>query len=181
MVALSADNIVTLKTSRQIKACVQKLGKEIARDYADKDLVLVGVLNGAFMFLGDLKQKIDPPPTIAFIQVESYEKTTSSRKVRIIKDLAQPIEGRDVLIVEDIIDTGHTMQYLLEHLRTRKPTSLKVCSLLFKPARNIIPVTIDYLGFKIPNVFVVGYGMDYDGMYRDLPFIGVLPDTKSSQ
>lgn len=164
----------TLKTSKNIAMRVRQLGKEITRDYTGKDLILVGILKGAVVFLSDLQRKIKLPLAIDFMRVESYEKTTSSGTVRVIADLTQPIEGKDILIVEDIVDTGHTMQHLLEHLRARKPASLKICSLLFKPERNIIPVTIDYLGFEIPNIFVVGYGMDYNGIYRNLPFIGIL-------
>lgn len=163
-----------LKTTLELEVRVGVLGAAIARDYAGKDLVLVGVLKGAFVFLGDLMRKIDLPLAVDFLRVESYEKTTSSGAVRIMTDLTQPIEGKDVLIVEDIIDTGRTMQFLLEHLRAKKPASLKVCSLLFKPGRNIIPVIIDYLGFEIPDVFVVGYGMDFKGKYRNLPYVGVL-------
>ncbi len=163
-----------LKTSREIERCVERLGKEITRDYADKNLVLVGILKGAFVFLSDLAREIDLPLAIDFMRVESYEGTSSNGTVRIIADLTQPIEGKDVLIVEDIIDTGRTVQCLLEHVRTGKPASLKMCALLFKPERNIIPVTIDYLGFEIPNEFVVGYGMDHKGKFRNLPFIGTL-------
>lgn len=168
------DEIEVFKSSSTLKERVEALGEQIERDYLGKELVLIGILKGSFIFLADLCRIIDLPLSIDFIGLASYEGTQSTGIVRITSDLTQPIEGKHVLIVEDIIDTGQTMDFLLKNLRTRRPASLKVCSLLFKPSRNIVPITIDYLGFEIPDVFVVGYGLDFEGKYRNLSFLGVL-------
>lgn len=168
------DEIEVFKSSSTLKERVEALGEQIERDYLGKELVLIGILKGSFIFLADLCRIIDLPLSIDFIGLASYVGTQSTGIVRITSDLTQPIEGKHVLIVEDIIDTGQTMDFLLKNLRTRRPASLKVCSLLFKPSRNIVPITIDYLGFEIPDVFVVGYGLDFEGKYRNLSFLGVL-------
>ena len=161
----------------EIKKRVAELGRTIADDYRDKGdaLVLVGVLKGSILFLADLCRQIDLPLQIDMIGIASYGDTTkSSGVVQITADLTRPIAGKDVIIVEDIVDTGLTMHYLLENFRTRQPKSLKICSLLHKPDRTVVKVPIDYLGFTIPDQFVVGYGLDFAQKYRNLPFIGIV-------
>jgi hypoxanthine phosphoribosyltransferase len=154
---------------------VQQLGAEISRDYADRDLLLIGVLKGAVFFLADLMREIEAPCEVDFMAVASYGSATeSSGVVRILKDLDTPIEGRDVLIVEDIVDSGLTLQYLLRNLGARDPGSIEVCALLTKPARRKVAVEPRYVGFEIPNRFVVGYGLDHAERYRNLPYVAVL-------
>jgi len=168
------DNVSVLISEEELKARIEEMGRQITEQYQGKDLVLVGVLKGCFLFLADLARAIDLPLRVDFLGLSSYAGgTESSGVVRITNDLSRPIEGKDVLVVEDIIDTGLTMQYLLENLATRGPKSVRICSLLFKPENNRIPVEIDHLGFEIPDKFVVGYGLDYDERYRNLPYIGV--------
>ncbi len=158
-----------------IAAKVAELGARIARDYADKDPVLVSILKGALPFLADLMRQLPIPLSLDFLEVSSYGSSTeSSGVVRILKDLANPVAGRHVLVVEDILDTGFTLRYVLEHLNDQKPASIRLCTLVDKPARRIVPITVDYRGFEIPDRFVVGYGLDYAERYRNLPFIGVL-------
>jgi len=167
----------TLYSAEQISTRVAELGQKITADHAENgaDLVLVGVMKGSIIFLADLCRQIDLPSTLELIGIASYgDETRTSGVVQITSDLSRPIEGKDVIIVEDIVDTGLTVAYLLENLRTRQPRSIKVCALLHKPERALQPVSIDYLGFTIPNEFVVGYGLDYAQRYRNLPFIGVL-------
>jgi hypoxanthine phosphoribosyltransferase len=158
---------------------VRELGAEIARDYAGKDLVLVSILKGALPFLADLMRAAPIPLSLDFLEVSSYGYSTeTSGVVRVLKDLANPIEGRHVLIVEDVVDTGLTLNYVMEHLKAQHPASMRLCALLDKPARRIVPLPIDYRGFEIPDKFVVGYGLDFGERYRNLPFIGVLkPDA----
>lgn len=166
-----------LLSSAQIAARVTELGAAITRDFREcgRDLVLVGVMKGSIIFLADLCRAVELPCTIDLIGIASYgDQTTSSGVVQITSDLSKPIEGKHVIVVEDIIDTGLTMSYLLDNLRTRQPRSLKVCTLLHKPDRTIVKVPIDYLGFTIPDQFVVGYGLDYAQLYRNLPFIGIV-------
>jgi len=152
-----------------------ELGAQITADYEGKELIVVGVLNGSFMFMADLVRHIDLELRCDFLGLSSYGSATeSSGVVAITKDLSGPIEDRDLLVVEDIIDTGLTMAYLLENLSTRKPRSVRTVSLLSKPARRQVEVEIDYLGFTIEDRFVVGYGLDFDGKYRNLPHIAVL-------
>jgi hypoxanthine phosphoribosyltransferase len=162
----------------EIQAKVKELAGQINRDYRDKDLVLVGVLNGAFVFLSDLMRNLDIPCTVDFVSWSSYGKDTSSSGVfRIMKDLETNVESKHVLVVEDIIDTGLTLHYLLDTIRARKPASVRVAALLDKPSRRRIEAKADYLGFQIPDAFVVGYGLDFAQRYRNLPFIGILkPD-----
>jgi hypoxanthine phosphoribosyltransferase len=156
---------------------VRALGEQISRDYADRDLFLVGVLKGAFFFLSDLMRHLDLNCEVDFMAVASYgSETDSSGVVRILKDLDASIEGRDVLIVEDIVDSGLTLQYLMRTLRAREPASLEVCALLTKPARRKAPVEIRYQGFEIPNEFVIGYGLDHGERYRNLPYVAVLSE-----
>lgn len=169
------SEIKALLTSGQISEKVRELGAAITRDYQGRSLVMVCVLKGSFVFAADLARAIELPLRIEFLGVRSYgQGTTSSGVVQITHDLGYPIEGEDVLLVEDIVDTGLTVAHLLELLRTRLPRSIKVCSLLHKPARSAMPVPIDYLGFTIEDRFVVGYGLDRAEIYRNLPYIGVL-------
>ena len=164
-----------LFTQEDIDGIVSRLGEEITRDYAGKDLVLIAVLRGAVVFMGDLMRKIELPTNIDFMAVSSYgDGVKSSGIVRIIKDLDIDIRGRDVLIVEDILDSGNTLSYLLRVLEQRGPASVRLCTLLDKPDRRVKPVEVHYSGFTIPDAFVVGYGLDYDEKYRNLPYVGVL-------
>ncbi len=164
--------------TEEIQTRVCALAKDIAHDYRGKSPVLVGVLNGAFVFLADLLRRLDIPCTVDFVSWSSYGKDTSSSGVfRIMKDLETNVESKHVLIVEDIIDTGLTLHYLLDNIRSRKPASVKVVALLDKPSRRRIEAKADYLGFQIPDAFVVGYGLDFGQRYRNLPFIAILkPD-----
>jgi len=175
---MMADVKEILITEEQIQAKVKELAERISRDYRDKSPVLVAVLNGAFVFLADLVRNLDLPCTIDFVSWSSYGKDTSSSGVfRIMKDLESNVESKHVLIVEDIIDTGLTLHYLLDNIRARKPASVRVAALLDKPSRRKIEAKADYLGFQIPDAFVVGYGLDFAQRYRNLPFIGILkPD-----
>jgi len=176
MQADPADDIAeVLVDADTIAATVAQLGARIAADYAGRDPVLVSILKGALPFLADLMRAIPIRLSLDFLEVSSYGAgTTSSGVVRILKDLAHPIEGRHVLVVEDILDTGHTLSFVLDHLRGQRPASVALCTLLDKPARRVVGVTPDYRGLEIPDKFVVGYGLDYAERYRNLPFIGVL-------
>ncbi|HHW15357.1 MAG TPA: hypoxanthine phosphoribosyltransferase [Firmicutes bacterium] len=175
---MADDLSEVLLNAEELQAKIKELGTAISRDYAGKDLLLVGVLKGAVVFLSDLLRAIDIPAAIDFMAVSSYGAATkSSGIVRILKDLDDSIEGRHVLVVEDIVDSGLTLHYMLENLASRRPASIKVCALLDKPERRQVEVHVDYLGFRIPDRFVVGYGLDYAEKYRNLPYIGVLrPD-----
>jgi hypoxanthine phosphoribosyltransferase len=164
-----------LVTSEQIEEATARMGEQLTREYSGKDLMLIGVLKGAIMFIVDLSRTIRLPLTMDFMAVASYGASTeTSGIVRILKDLDSSIEGKHVLIVEDIIDSGLTLNYILETLQTRNPASLRVCALLSKPARRRVDVPVDYICFEIPDDFVVGYGLDYRQIYRNLPFVGVL-------
>jgi hypoxanthine phosphoribosyltransferase len=164
-----------LVSEGDLKRRVAELGKQIARDYAGKPLLLVGVLKGAVFFLSDLMRHIDIPVEVDFMAVASYGSATdSSGVVRILKDLDAAIEGRDVLIVEDIVDSGLTLQYLMRNLGSRNPRTLEVCALLVKPARRKVELPTRYVGFEIEDRFVVGYGLDYAERYRNLPFVAAL-------
>ena len=166
-----------LYTPEAIAERIGELGKEITESYQGKDLVLIGILKGAVPFVADLMRAIEMPLEYDFMAVSSYGASTkSSGTVRFLKDLDIGIENRDVIIVEDIVDTGLTLHYLVENLRSRKPKSLKICTLLDKPSRRKAEISSDYNGFEIPDVFVVGYGLDYAGKYRNLPCIGVLSE-----
>jgi len=152
---------------------IAELGRQISEEYQDKDLALVAILKGSFMFLADISRAISVECTTDFLGLSSYgHRTSSSGVVQITSDLSAPIEGRDVLVIEDIIDTGLTMRYLLENLNTRKPKSLKICTLLHKPSRQKVEVPIDYVGFTIDDHFVIGYGLDYEDRFRNVPYIG---------
>lgn len=164
-----------LITSKDIKGKTAELAHRIMADYKGKDLLLVCILKGGLMFLADLMRQIDLPLEIDFMAVSSYgDSTESSGVVRILMDLETNIQGRNVLIVEDIIDTGRTLNYIIQNLRTRHPASLKICTLLNKTARRVLDIPVHYVGFEIPDKFVIGYGLDYGEIYRNLPFVGVL-------
>jgi hypoxanthine phosphoribosyltransferase len=170
-----APNVDVLISADRIQQRVRELGAEIAQDFHGRELACIGVLKGSFVFLADLVRATDLPLRLDFLGLSSYgDDTKSSGVVRVTSDLSKPIEGKDVLVIEDIVDTGLTMAYLMANLETRKPRSVALCSLLHKPARTEIDVDIDYLGFTIPDKFVVGYGLDFDEVYRNLPYIGVL-------
>ena len=156
---------------------IGELGAQITRDFGKRPMCVVGVLKGCLIFFADLIRAIDVPLSIEFIGISSYgDATKSSGIVRITQDLQHSIEGKDVLLVEDIVDTGLSMRYLLENFSTRRPASLRVCTLLEKPANAHVHVSLDYVGFRIPNHFVVGYGLDVGSLYRNLPFIGIYPE-----
>ncbi|MGH2858129.1 MAG: hypoxanthine phosphoribosyltransferase [Solirubrobacteraceae bacterium] len=158
-----------------LRARVQELAAEISRDYAGRNLLLIGVLKGAVFFLSDLMRALEVPVQVDFMAVASYGSATkSSGVVRILKDLDAPIEGRDVLIVEDIVDSGLTLQYLLRNLAGRNPASLEVCALLIKPERRKVELRTRYIGFEIPNAFAIGYGLDHAERYRNLPYVAAL-------
>jgi len=164
-----------LISTERLHERIKELGEEITADYADKEILMIGVLRGAVIFMADLARAIKIPVALDFMAVSSYGSgTSSSGVVRILKDLDEDIAGKHVLIVEDIIDSGLTLKYLLENLKSRKPASIKICTLLNKPERRKADVTIDYNGFTVPDYFVVGYGLDYAEKYRNLPFIGIL-------
>ncbi|HEY6005405.1 MAG TPA: hypoxanthine phosphoribosyltransferase [Anaeromyxobacter sp.] len=169
----SAPHVEVLISAEELAVRVKALGREITRDHEGRPLVVVGVLKGSFIFLADLVRAIDLPLSIDFIGITSYQGSSSTGVVQITSDLTRPIEGKDVLLVEDIVDTGLSMRYLLDNLATRRPASLRVCALLEKPARARVKVPIDYRGFVIGDEFVVGYGLDWDGKMRNLPFVGV--------
>ncbi len=166
------DQLKILLTQEEIEEKVAELGKIISHDYAGKELIIVGVLRGSVYFLVDLSRKMHIPFTVDFISISHYsEQTDSAGVVRITKDLDLSITGRHILIVEDIVDTGLSLGYLLRNLKTRNPADLKVCTLLNVEARRIVEVPVDYKGFDLPNIFVVGYGLDYNEKYRNLQFI----------
>lgn len=164
-----------LLTEEQVQTRVRALGAQLSADYAGRSPVLVSVLKGSIVFLADLVRAMDVPLSVDLMEVSSYGSgTETTGQVRILKDLSGPIEGRDVVVVEDIIDTGLTLNYLLRYLTERSPASIRVCCLLDKPARRLAEIEIHYRGFSIPDRFVVGYGLDFNEQYRNLPYIGVL-------
>lgn len=166
----------------ELHGACKRLGEQITRDYEGKDLLVVGILNGAIVFCTDLMRQIDRQINIDFMSVSSYgEGTVSSGKVKVMKDLNGSIKGRNVLIVDDILDTGKTMLHLVDMLQQREPASLKICVLLDKPARREEDIYADYVGYTIPDAFVVGYGLDYAEKYRNLPYIGVLDPSVYSK
>jgi hypoxanthine phosphoribosyltransferase len=181
---LRADIGEVLLTEQQIQGRVAELGGQITADHAERPLTLVSVLKGSLPFMADLMRSIEIPLRIDLMEVSSYggATTESSGLVRILKDLSTSIEGEDVLIVEDIIDTGLTLNYLVRYLRGKKPASLEICTLLDKPARRLVEIDVRYTGFTIPDQFVVGYGLDYGELYRNLRFVGVLrPEVYTSE
>ncbi len=170
-----AERISVLLSEEEVDKRIQEIGKEITKEYEGKTLHLICVLKGGVFFMCELAKRIEIPVTMDFMAISSYgDDTKSSGIIRIVKDLDQSITGKDVLVVEDIVDSGRTLSYLLEMLKDRKPNSLKLCTLLDKPDRRITDVKVDYTGFKIPDEFVVGYGLDYAQKYRNLPYIGIV-------
>lgn len=164
-----------LVSEEELLAINKRIGAQISKDYAGKELLLVGILKGSAVFMTDLMRNIDIPMSIDFMYVSSYGAgTTTSGVVKLVKDLDENIEGKHVLIAEDILDSGVTLSYLLNVLSQRKPASLKLCALLNKPERHKVDVKLDYKGIDIPDEFVVGYGLDYDQKYRNLPYVGIL-------
>lgn len=162
-------------TQEQMRARIRELGRQISADYAGKDLVLVGVLKGAYAFYADLARAIRIPVRVDFIVVASYgSRAKTSGKVKLVTELTEEIKDKDVLLVEDIVDSGMTVQHLMKSLAKKKPRSIKVCTLLSKPDRRVVDVHVEYVGFKIPNQYVVGYGLDYQQKYRNLPYLAVL-------
>jgi hypoxanthine phosphoribosyltransferase len=173
---LDSDVAEVLLSEERIQARVAELGAQISLDYAGHPLTLVSVLKGSLPFMADLMRSLSVPVRIDLMEVSSYggATTESSGLVRILKDLSSSIEGEDVLIVEDIIDTGLTLNYLVRYLRGKRPASLRICTLLDKPARRLVEIDVEYTGFTIPDQFVVGYGLDYGELYRNLRYVGVL-------
>lgn len=170
-----ADKINMLYSEEQINERIREIGAQITEEYAGKEIYLICTLRGGSFFACELAKRIDCLMIMDFIAVSSYgDATESSGKIRMRKDLDEDIEGKDVIVVEDIVDTGRTLSYLMDLLRERKPKSLKLCSLLDKPDRRVMDIEADYVGFTIPDLFVVGYGLDYAQKYRNLPYIGVV-------
>jgi hypoxanthine phosphoribosyltransferase len=168
-----------LFSRKEVAATVKRLAAEINRDYRGKNPLLIGILKGSFMFMADLVRLLDFPLEVDFIRVSSYgRRRESSGRIKVVSGLSTPVKGRDVLVVEDIVDTGLTSVFLLGYLRKKRPSSLKLCALTDKPSRRRLPLTIDYLGFTVPDKFVVGYGIDWDEKFRYLPDICVIEDEK---
>jgi hypoxanthine phosphoribosyltransferase len=179
--AMSMEQVVSpvpcLLSADQIALRVRELGQEISRDYAGKSPLFVGVLKGAWVFMADLVRQLTIPVHCDFVMLSSYGTgTTSSGQIGLRLDLSTPVAGQDLLIVEDIIDTGHTMPWLIAHLEKRQPASIRLCALLDKPSRRRLPVRIDYLGFTVPDRFIVGYGIDCAEQYRELPYVGYIEE-----
>jgi hypoxanthine phosphoribosyltransferase len=169
------DDLRVMYSAEQIQQRIHEMGAQIASDLRGRDVTVISILKGSYIFCADLVRAIDLPLSVDFLGLSSYGgKTETTGVVRITSDLSKPIEGKHVLVVEDIVDTGLTMAFLLENLKTRGPAGLKVCALLEKPARAVKQIKIDYKGFVIPDAFVVGYGLDFDERYRNVPFIGVM-------
>ena len=173
----SQSNPQVLFSRQEIEATVRKLAAEIRKDYQGKSPLLVGILKGSFMFMADLIRLLDFPLEVDFIRLSSYGRgRESAGKVKVVQDLSSQVRGREVLVIEDIVDTGITVSFLLDYLRKKKPASLKLCALTDKPSRRRVPVTIDYLGFTVSDKFLVGYGLDWDEKFRNLPDICVLKE-----
>lgn len=172
---MNYSEVEVLISAEELETRVQELGRQISQDFAGEKIIAVGILKGAFIFMADLVRNINLPVEIEFMAVSSYGKSAaSSGEVRILKDLDCSIEGKNIIIIEDIIDTGLTLKYIREILLKRQPRNLKMCCMLDKPSRRQAEIDIDYIGYSIPDHFVVGYGLDYSGRYRSLPYIGVL-------
>ncbi len=170
-----AEKIKVLLSEEEVDAKIKQIGEQISKDYEGRQVHLVCVLKGGSFFMCELAKRITVPVSLDFMSVSSYgSDTKSSGVVRIVKDLDEPLKGKDVIVIEDIVDSGHTLSYLLEMLKNREPASLRLCTLLDKPDRRVADVHVDYTGFQIPDEFVVGYGLDYDQKYRNLPYIGVV-------
>jgi hypoxanthine phosphoribosyltransferase len=173
----SQAKLHTLFPGAEIEAAVSRLASEITRDYHYKNPLLIGILKGVFVFMADLVRLLDFPLEVEFIRLSSYGRgRQTSGRVKVVQGLSSVVKGRDVLVVEDIVDTGITIAFLLDYLKKQKPASLRLCSLTDKPSRRQVPVTIDYLGFTVPDKFLVGYGLDFDEQYRHLPDICYLED-----
>ncbi len=182
MSEMREDVLKVLISEEEIKRRVKELGKQITEDYAGKDIVVVSVLKGSVMFMADLLRGIDVHTEIDFMVCSSYGSgVVSTGAVKMLKDIFLPIEGRDVIIVEDILDTGKTLHYIKDYLWARKPNSIQICTLLDKPERRQADINADYIGFVVPDEFVIGYGLDYDEHYRNLPYIGVLKPSVYSE
>lgn len=170
-----AEKVKVLLTEEEVDAKIQAIGEQISKDYEGKQVHLVCVLKGGSFFMCELAKRITVPVSLDFMSVSSYgSETKSSGVVKIVKDLDEPLLGKEVIVIEDIVDSGRTLSYLMEMLKDRKPASLRLCTLLDKPDRRVVDVNVDYLGFQIPDEFVVGYGLDYDQKYRNLPYIGIV-------
>ena len=170
-----SERVEVMLTEKEVDERIQAIGKQISEDYAGKQVHLVCVLKGGSFFMCELAKRITVPVSMDFMSVSSYGGgTSSSGVIRIVKDLDEPLAGKNVIVVEDIVDSGRTLSYLLKMLRDRGPASLALCTLLDKPDRRVVDVKVDYTGFSIPDEFVVGYGLDYDQRYRNLPYIGVV-------
>ncbi len=170
-----AEKIRVLLSEEEVDAKIKEIGGQISRDYAGKQVHLVCVLKGGSFFMCELAKRITVPVSLDFMSVSSYgSETKSSGVVRIVKDLDEPLTGKNVVVIEDIVDSGRTLSYLIDMLKDRGPESLRLCTLLDKPERRVVDVHVDYTGFQIPDEFVVGYGLDYDQKYRNLPYIGVV-------
>ena len=170
-----AERVKVLLTEEEVDARIQAMGEQISRDYEGRQVHLVCVLKGGSFFMCELAKRIRVPVSLDFMSVSSYgSETKSSGVVKIVKDLDETLAGKDVIVVEDIVDSGRTLSYLMEMLKDRKPASLRLCTLLDKPQRRVVDVHVDYTGFEIPDEFVVGYGLDYDQKYRNLPYIGIV-------
>lgn len=171
-----------LYTQEELSRRVKELGEQITADYAGRQPMLISVLRGSYIFMADLTRAINLDVTVDFMAVSSYGAgTVSSGQVEIKKDLSDSIEGRDLIIVEDILDSGNTLYYLMDVLRARRPASIRICALMDKPERRTKPITADYAGFTIPDAFIVGYGLDYAERYRNLPYVGVLKPSVYQQ
>lgn len=169
------EKVKVLLTEQEVNARIKEIGAQISKDYEGKKVHLICVLKGGSFFMCELAKRITVPVSLDFMSVSSYGgETSSSGVVKIVKDLDEPLEGKDVIVVEDIVDSGRTLSYLMAMLKDRGPKSLRLCTLLDKPDRRVIDVKVDYTGYQIPDHFVVGYGLDYDQKYRNLPYIGIV-------
>lgn len=171
---LKMEEINILINKSKLEKRIEEMGKQIAKDYEGKELVLVGILKGSVMFMAELAKNIKKSVALDFMDVSSYEGTESTGKIKINKDIRDSIEGKDVIIVEDIIDTGRTLTYVKEYLEQKNPNSVKIATMLSKPSRRVLELKVDYIGFAIEDKFVVGYGLDYNEQYRNLPYIGYI-------
>ena len=170
-----AEHVRVHLSEEEVDARIKEIGKQISKDYEGKELHMICILKGGTFFMCELAKRIEVPVSMDFMAISSYgADTKSSGVIKIVKDLDESITGKDVLVIEDIVDSGRTLSYLLEMLKDRKPNSLRLCTLLDKPDRRVIDVNVDYTGFQIPDEFVVGYGLDYDQKYRNLPYIGIV-------
>ena len=168
------EEINILINKSKLEKRIEEMGKQIAKDYEGKELVLVGILKGSVIFMAELAKNIKKSVALDFMDVSSYEGTESTGKIKINKDIRDTIEGKDVIIVEDIIDTGRTLTYVKEYLKQKNPNSIKIATMLSKPSRRVLELKVDYIGFAIDDKFVVGYGLDYNEQYRNLPYIGYI-------